>query len=101
MSHFDTSKETFILVDASPVGLSAILAQKDPQQNAHNIIAYLSRALSPVENRCSQTKKEALAIVWGIEHFHLYVFGAPFTLITDHKPLQLIYNNPQSRPLHE
>ena len=101
MSHFDTSKETFILVDASPVGLSAVLAQKDPQQNAHNIIAYASRALSPVEKRYSQTEKEALVIVWGIEHFHLYVFGAPFTLITDHKPLQLIYNNPQSRPLHE
>ena len=98
ISHFDTSKETFILVDASPVGLSAILAQKDPQQNAHNIIAYASRALSPVEKRYSQTEKEALAIVWGIEHFHLYVFGAPFTLLTDHKPLQLIYNNPQSRP---
>ena len=98
MSHFDTSKETFILVDASPVGLSAILAQKDPQQNAHNIIAYASRALSPVEKRYSQAEKEALAIVWGIEYFHLYVFGAPFTLITDHKPLQLIYNNPQSPP---
>ena len=55
MSHFDTSKETFILVDASPLGLSAILAQKDPQQNAHNIIAYASRALSPVEKRYSQT----------------------------------------------
>ena len=98
MSHFDTSKETSILVDASPVGLSAILTQKDPQQNAHNIIAYASRALSPVEKRYSQTEKEALAIVWGIEHFHLYVFGAPFILVTDHKPLQLIYNNPHSRP---
>ena len=99
MIHFDASKETFILVDASPVGLiSAILAQKDPQQNAHNIIAYASRALSPVEKRYSHTEKEALEIVWGSEQFHLYVFGAPFTLITDHKPSQLIYNNPQSRP---
>jgi hypothetical protein len=70
----------------------------DPQQNAYNIIAYASRALSPVEKRYSQTEKEALAIVWGIEHFHLYVFGATFTLITDHKPLELIYNNPLSRP---
>ena len=96
MSHFDTFKETYILVDASPVGLSAILTQKDPPQDAHNTIA--SRALSPVEKRYSQTEKEALTIVWGIEHFHLYVFGAPFTLITDHKPLQLIYDNPRSRP---
>lgn len=98
MSHFDTSKETSVLVDASPVGLSAILIQKDPNQNASNITAYASRALLPVEQRYSQTEKEALAIVWGIEHFHMYLFGAPFTLITDHKPLQLIYNNPRSRP---
>jgi hypothetical protein len=26
------------------------------------------------------------------------VFGATFILITDHKPLELIYNNPLSRP---
>ena len=28
-----------------------------------------------------------LAAVYGVEHFHLYVQGAPFKLITDHKPL--------------
>ena len=56
MSHFDRSKETVIY-------LSAVLAQKDPQQNAPNIIAYASRALSPVEKQYSQTEKEALAIV--------------------------------------
>ena len=49
MSYFDTTKETYILVDASPVGLSAILTQKDPQQDAYNTIAHASRALSPVE----------------------------------------------------
>ena len=98
MSHFNTTKETYILVDASPVGLSVILTQKDPQQDAYNTIAHASGALSPVEERYSQTEKEALAIVWGIEHFHLYVFGGPFTVITDHKPLQLIYNNPRSQP---
>jgi hypothetical protein len=90
MSHFDTSKETSILVNASAIGLSAILTQKDPQQNAYNIIAYASRALSLVEKRYSQTEKESLALVWGIEHFHFYVFGATFILITDNKPLELI-----------
>ena len=98
MNHFDISKETSVLVDASPVGLSAILTQKDPNQKSSNVIAYASRALSPAEQRYSQTEKEALGIVWGIEHFHMNLFGTPFTLITDHKPLQLIYNNPRSRP---
>ena len=80
MSHSNTSKETSVLVDASPVGLSAILTQKDPKTNADNTIAYASRALFPVEQLYSQTKREALAIVWGVEHFHLYLFGVTLQL---------------------
>ena len=34
-----------------------------------------------------------LAAVYGVEHFHLYVQGAPFKLITDHKPLLGIVNS--------
>ena len=51
VSYFDTSKETCILVDSRPVGLSAMITQKDPEKNAHNVIA--------------QPGKQALAIVWG------------------------------------
>ena len=98
MSHFDTSKETQILVDASPVGLSAILAQRAHGSTTPEIIAYASRALTATEKRYSQTEKEGLAIVWGIEHFHLYLYGAPFTLYTDHKALELIFANPLSKP---
>ena len=39
----------------------------------------------------SQMEKEALAIIWAIEHFHLFLYGSEFTLITDHKPLEIIY----------
>ncbi len=61
MSHFDTTRETFILVDASPVGLSAILTQKDPNQaNAYNTVAYASRALSPVENDIHKPRRKLL-----------------------------------------
>ena len=98
MSYFDITKETQVLVDASPVGLSAILAQRKPGTSESKIIAYASRALTDTETRYSQTEKEALAIVWGIEHFHIYLYGAPFILYTDHKPLELIYGNPLSKP---
>lgn len=54
--------------------------------------------MTATERRYSQTEKEALAIVWGIEHFHLYVYGDPFILFTDHKPLELIYANLISKP---
>ena len=97
MSYFDVNKETVILVDASPVGLSAILSQREHGSSKSQIIAYASRSLTATEQRYSQTEKEALAIVWGIEHFHLYIYGAPFVLYTDHKPLELIYSNPMSK----
>ena len=51
------------------------------------VISYASRTLSEVEARYSQTEREMLAVVWATEHFHLYVYGSKFHIITDHKPL--------------
>ena len=59
-----------------------------------NIVAYASRSLTDCESRYSQTEREALALIWGIEHFHLYLHGSSFCIITDHKPLETIFNNP-------
>lgn len=88
MAYFDTQKDTYVTVDASPVGISAILSQKTKGMEDDKVISYASRALTDVEKRYSQTEKEALAIVWGAEHFHLYLYGKDFTLVTDHKPLE-------------
>ncbi|KAK3092457.1 hypothetical protein FSP39_003031 [Pinctada imbricata] len=92
MSYYDPKKHTEVVVDASPVGLGAILTQEG------KIIAYASRSLTDVEQRYSQTEREALAIIWSCEHFHLYIYGSTFSLVTDHKPLETIFNNPKSRP---
>ena len=96
LSYFDPKKKTIILTDASPVGVSAILTQQDESDNnGTTVVAYASRALSPVEQRYPQTDREALGVVWACEHFHLYVYGQPFTVLTDHKALVQIYGNPK------
>lgn len=87
MSYFDPTKPTEVIVDASPTGLGAILTQEE------KIISYGSRALSDVETRYSQTEREMLAVVWATEHYHLYLYGAQFTVITDHKPLLGIFKS--------
>ena len=69
LAYFNPNKQTTIYVDASPVGLGAILTQKHP--DGQKVITYASKALSPVEQRYSQTEREALAVVWACEHFHV------------------------------
>ena len=90
MSYFDKIKQIFLTVDASPVGISGILSQK-PRNGDVDRIAYASRALTDTDERYSETEKEALAIVWSVEQFHLFLFGSEFTLMTDYKPIEIIY----------
>ena len=97
MAYFTKSKDKYVTVDASPVGISAIRSQKSKDREDEKIIAYASRALTEVETRYSQTEKEALAIIWGVEHFHLYLYGHDFILVTDHKPLEVIYGSKNSK----
>ena len=63
------------LIKACPVGLFPILSQATAGKNDEKIVAYASCALTDVEKRHAQTEREALAIVWGVEHFHLFVYG--------------------------
>ena len=90
MCYYDPTKRTEILTDASPCGVSAIFTQEN------RVVAYASRALTPKEARYSQTEREALATVYESEHFAMYLRGAPeFTVVTDHKPLETIWQKKQ------
>ena len=91
LAYFDrNAEETKLVTDASPVGLGAVLTQV--QQGQERVVAYASRSLTDVERRYSQTEREALGLVWGCERFHVYLYGVDFTLLTDHKPLEVIYS---------
>ena len=86
ITYYNPTRQINILVDASPVGLGAIMSQDG------KVVAYASRALTCVESRYSQTEREALAIVWACEHFDMFIRGAPnVNIITDHKPLERIW----------
>ena len=64
----------------------------------HTILLPTQVAPSPLlKNDTHRRRKKPLRLCGGIEHFLLHVFGATFTSITGHKPLELIYNNPLSR----
>ena len=91
---FEKGAPSFILdTDASGVAIGACLTQ-----NAR-VIAYASRPLTKAERQYSVTKRELLAVVWGVQHFKQFLVGSRFILRTDHAALQWIFNckNPQGQ----
>ena len=68
VAHPDFEKPFILYTDASREGIGAVLHQKD-DQDKECIIACASRALNQHEKNYLITKKECLAIVWGIEKF--------------------------------
>ena len=88
LGYFDKDARTRIIADASPVSLGAVLIQE--QQGRKRVTSRASKSLSEVEQRYSQTAKEALAVVWACERFHVYLYGIEFELYTDHKTLETI-----------
>lgn len=73
----------------------AILTQE--HKNSLKIASLASKASSSTEQCYSQTKREALTLMWGCEHYYLYLFEAPVQVMTDHKPLLEIFRKPQSK----
>jgi hypothetical protein len=98
LAFYDTANQTEVIVDASPVGVGAILSQTAADTGHRRPIAFASRALSDVEQRYSQIEREALAVKFGCLKFEHFLCGsAGFTEVTDHRPLLQMFR-PGSRP---
>ncbi len=61
-------------------------------------ISFMSITLTPAERNYSHLDKEGLAVIFGIQHFHKYLFGRKFTICTDHKPLLSLFNERKAVP---
>ncbi|XP_060539010.1 uncharacterized protein K02A2.6-like [Pantherophis guttatus] len=83
---YSESLPLVLAADASPFGIGAVLSHALPN-GTEAPIAFYSRTLSSTERNYGQIDKEALAAVAAVKRFHDYLYGRPFTLVTDHKPL--------------
>ena len=89
--HYSPTLEMTLACDASQYGLGAVLSHRF-LNGEEKPIAYASSTLSKLEQNYSQIEREGLSLVFGVKKFHSYLYGRRFTMYTDHKPLQTLFN---------
>jgi RNase H-like domain found in reverse transcriptase/Reverse transcriptase (RNA-dependent DNA polymerase)/Integrase core domain/Integrase zinc binding domain len=93
---YDPRKETIVAADASPYGLGGVLSQI--YDEGERPVLFVSCTLSAAERNYSQLEKEGLALIFSVKKFHRFIYGRPFTLYTDHKPLKMIFSPDKAIP---
>ena len=78
VAYFDTPQPIALQVDASMKGLEASLLQDGKPD------AFSSKALTTAESNYVNIEQMLLAVVYGCERFHKYIFGHPITMESDH-----------------
>ncbi|GBG75875.1 hypothetical protein CBR_g21118 [Chara braunii] len=82
----DPSKQFILITDWQPEAIFAILAQKGNDGREH-VIEYASRTVPDERRNDSAPQGECYAVIWGIQHFHPYLYGQKCRLVTEHEPL--------------
>ncbi|GFR30412.1 retrovirus-related Pol polyprotein from transposon 17.6 [Trichonephila clavata] len=97
LAYPEAGKQFILDTDASHESIGAVLSQEVEGQE--HVIAYFSKYLSRPERNYCVTRKELLAIVKAVEHFHPYLYGRRFLLRTDHASLTWLLNfkNPEGQ----
>ena len=92
LRYADHSRPFTLTTDASKNGISYILGQQD--DNGHDYVCYYgARSLKKHEKNYSATDLEALAVVEGVDKYHVYLIDKPFTIYTDHKALKYLIDS--------
>ena len=89
LAHYDPDLPMKMAADASAYGVGAVILHVYPN-GYERPIAFASRTLTKSEKNYAQLEKEALALIFGVKHFHPYLYARSFTLVTDHRPLTTI-----------
>jgi hypothetical protein len=90
MAYPDPHRPYKLYTDACDYAVGAILVQLDAK-GTERPIQYISHQLSTTQRKWATIEKEAYAVVYAITKLRTYLYGAKFTIYTDHKPLTSLF----------
>ena len=90
----DPGRQFIVEVDASDVGLGAVLSQRSEEDQLIHPVAFLSRRFTPAERNYDVGNRELLAVHAALEEWRHWLEGAqhPILIWTDPKNLVYIRN---------
>lgn len=88
----DPERQFIVEVDASSVGVGAVLSQRSAVDQKVHPCAFFSRRLTPAERNYDIGNRELLAVKLALEEWRHWLEGAtvPFIVWTDHRNLEYI-----------
>ena len=98
LAHFDPSCPVGISCDALESGVRAVLFYRY-KDNSERPIANASKTLTDAQKRYPQIQKEALSIIFAFKKYHQFLYGRPFIIVTDHKPLIFMFGSNTATPM--
>jgi hypothetical protein len=88
---FDFVATAILYTDACDEGLGCMIVQIQ-DDGVETVVAFGSCSLSKAQKRYHISRKEALAFIWSLGHFHLYLSVKLFLWRTDHRALKFIFD---------
>ena len=81
-----------LAVDASDVGIGAILLQED-RNGIDNPVCCFSKKFNKYQKNYSTIEKECVALILAIQHFEVYLTSStsPIVVFSDHNPLSFLH----------
>ena len=91
LKYYDLHRSTKLQVDSSEEGFGAVLLQE--HDGFYLPVAYGARVTNAAERNYVPLERETLAICFGCEYFHQYIYGLKDIIVeSDHKPLATLFS---------
>ncbi|GFU97911.1 retrovirus-related Pol polyprotein from transposon 17.6, partial [Trichonephila clavipes] len=83
--------------DASDYGVGCCLTQKDTE-GIYRPIAFASQKFNATQKNWASIEKEAWAVLYGLNKFDKWIYGAKVEIISDHNPLKYLNQTTPKSP---
>ncbi|GFW04357.1 RT_RNaseH domain-containing protein [Trichonephila clavipes] len=92
-----TSLSAKVHCDASDYGVGCCLIQQDTE-GIYRPIAFASQKFNATQKNWASIEKEAWAVLYGLNKFDKWIYGAKVEIISDHNPLKYLNQTTTKSP---